>query len=1182
MNPTLAYAVDSRQRCYRCNALTTLPPTIFDDLLQLASHLCGAPMAMIMLIDDQHLCFQASLGFSLDECSYKRAFYAQLNKNTQPHIVPDTLMDPGWTISPLIMGEIRIRFYADAPLLSAAGKVIGRLAVMDTNPHSLTPVQIELLNALARQLASQIELSRQCTTVEAELAEREHKRAALQLVNQQLGDSEERFRRLVMGAATGIATTDRTGKFSQANLAYCKTFGYTEAELLEMDFLSLIHPADQADTLHLLLQLLTGETANLIAEKRCLQKDGGLLWVRASITLMWAANGEALNLIIVTEDITQQKAVAERLKQSESLLHIASHMVRMGGWAVDLQAESVTWSDEVCAIHEVPPGYSPTLAQAFAYYAPKWRNLIRHLFDRCTQEGIPYDAKLEIITAKGRHLWVRAIGEAERDTNGMIWRIHGAFQDITEQKQTEERAHQLAGRLADTFESMTDAFCLIDQHGRFAYLNREAERIFRRARADLLHRDVWEAFPEVRETALFTAYQQAAADIGPAHLEFFYPPLAEWLEVHVYPSAEGLAVYFRVITERKQAEEKLRTSEERFRLLSSATTDAIWDWNLHTDAVWWSESFETLFGFAARERESNITWWRNHIHPADQQRVIAHIHRTIDAGNITWSQEYRFLRKDGSFAHVLDHGRVIHNAEGNPIRMVGGMTDITARKLAEAQLREQAALLDKAQDAILVRDLDHRITYWNSSAEQLYGWRACEAKGKSVRELLYADDTAFREATQQVLETGEWIGELAQLTKHGQPLIVEGRWTLVHDDLGNPRAILAINTNITERKKLEAQFLRAQRLESIGTLAGGIAHDLNNVLAPILLSITLLKQRAQGADDLTRLDRLEASVQRGADMVRQILSFARGVEGQRIPLDVGNIVQDIEKLVCDTFNPNIRTVVAIDPHLWSIAGDPTQIHQILLNLCVNARDAMPNGGQLQLSVANVVLDARYVGTDAQTKPGCYVMISVADRGSGIPAAIHDQIFEPFFTTKEVGKGTGLGLSTVQAIVKSHGGFINLHSAEGRGTVFKLYIPVLEGAPPNDEAIFAASPPHGHSEWVIVVDDDTAVRMITQQTLEAFGYQVLVAEDGAEAVAHYVQHSGEIAAFLIDMMMPVMDGMTTIETLLQINPQVKIIAASGLVTHGMTAQATQVGVTHFLQKPYTAETLLKTLACVLAA
>jgi len=242
---------------------------------------------------------------------------------------------------------------------------------------------------------------------------------------------------------------------------------------------------------------------------------------------------------------------------------------------------------------------------------------------------------------------------------------------------------------------------------------------------------------------------------------------------------------------------------------------------------------------------------------------------------------------------------------------------------------------------------------------------------------------------------------------------------------------------------------------------------------------------------------------------------------------------------------------------------------------------MPNGGQLQISAANVVLNARYVGTDAQTKSGCYIMVNVADRGSGIPAAIREQIFDPFFTTKKTGKGTGMGLSAVQAIVKNHGGFINLHSAEGRGTIFKIYFPVLEGVPVNDAVIIVTQPPRGHRELVLVVDDDATVRMITQQTLEAFGYQVLIAEDGAEAVARYVQHSSAIAAILLDMMMPVMDGMATIETLLQINPQVKIIASSGLAINGIVAKAAKTGVTHFLQKPYTAETLLKTLALVLA-
>jgi nitrogen-specific signal transduction histidine kinase/CheY-like chemotaxis protein len=400
---------------------------------------------------------------------------------------------------------------------------------------------------------------------------------------------------------------------------------------------------------------------------------------------------------------------------------------------------------------------------------------------------------------------------------------------------------------------------------------------------------------------------------------------------------------------------------------------------------------------------------------------------------------------------------------------------------------------------------------------------------------------------------------------------------LVRDDSGKPQAVLAINTDISERKKLEAQFLRAQRMESIGTLAGGIAHDLNNVLAPILLSLGMLKRQSKSPGEQKLLATLESSAQRGADMVRQVLSFARGVEGERIIVDVGAVVRDLELLIRDTFDRSIAFAVEVEKNLPPVLGDPTQIHQVLLNLCVNARDAMPNGGDLRVSVSKVYIDSPFAGMDLVAEPGHYVLLTVSDTGIGIPAAIRDRIFDPFFTTKDVGKGTGLGLPTVQAVVKSHGGFINVYSEEGRGSEFKIYLPALEDKAGDMAAAQPDALPNSNGELVLVIDDEPAVRLITQQTLESFGYRVLTADGGAEAIATYAKNQDDISIVLTDMMMPGMDGIAVVHALRGLNPDVKIIAASGLADNDTLAKTNKVGITHFLPKPYTTEALLNVLA-----
>ena len=452
--------------------------------------------------------------------------------------------------------------------------------------------------------------------------------------------------------------------------------------------------------------------------------------------------------------------------------------------------------------------------------------------------------------------------------------------------------------------------------------------------------------------------------------------------------------------------------------------------------------------------------------------------------------------------------------------------------------------------------------------------------GRSLRDLLHPDPVTYEKAQAHLLANGSWSGQVIKRHRSGQEIVVECSWTLVYDDDEQPAAVLAINTDVTERNQLQAQILRAQRMESIGTLAGGIAHDLNNVLAPMLLAVGMLRQRAANERDQRLLDMLEQNAQRGAEMVRQVLTFARGAQGDRVKVNLAQNINELERLIRDTFDRRIHVVTSIAPNLWPVIGDPTQIHQVLLNLCVNARDAMPLGGVLELKAANLTIDAQYASMNPEAKPGSYVQLTVADTGSGIPPAVRERVFDPFFTTKEPGNGTGLGLSTVQALVKSHGGFITLYSEEDRGTIFHVYLPAAGINTPLQSPDLDTDLPHGQGELILVVDDEHAVRTVIQETLENFGYRVVAAEDGAAALSLYVQHAQDVALVLTDMMMPIMDGYALIQALYKINPNVEIIATSGLSANGLVAKAVAAGVKYFLQKPYTAEAMLNKVAQVL--
>jgi signal transduction histidine kinase/CheY-like chemotaxis protein len=388
-----------------------------------------------------------------------------------------------------------------------------------------------------------------------------------------------------------------------------------------------------------------------------------------------------------------------------------------------------------------------------------------------------------------------------------------------------------------------------------------------------------------------------------------------------------------------------------------------------------------------------------------------------------------------------------------------------------------------------------------------------------------------------------------------------------------------IAKDITEKKQLEAQLLRAQRMESIGTLAGGIAHDLNNILTPMMLSLQMLKGKFKDEQSQKLLTILENNSQRGADLIKQVLSFARGVEGERTPLQAKHLIFEIEKVTKETFPRNIEIMTDIQKDLFTVSGDATQLHQVIMNLCVNARDAMPDGGILNISAENFFIDENYARMHTEAKVGSYVIISVSDTGTGIPPKILDRIFEPFFTTKEFGKGTGLGLSTALAIVRSHCGYINVYSEGGKGTTFRVYLPAVKAEVQKEEEQLKLSV--GHGELILVAEDEGSIREITSSTLETYGYKVLTADDGAAAVALYAQNKDKIKVILMDMMMPVMDGHASIRAIRKINPEVKIIAASGLAEKDKLKNVAEY-TNSFLPKPYTAEKLLKTIHDVLSA
>jgi len=509
--------------------------------------------------------------------------------------------------------------------------------------------------------------------------------------------------------------------------------------------------------------------------------------------------------------------------------------------------------------------------------------------------------------------------------------------------------------------------------------------------------------------------------------------------------------------------------------------------------------------------------------------------------------------------------------------------EVRERERAEERIREQAALIDQVPDAILIRDLEDRILFWSRGAERLYGWTAAEALGRNADDLLYrASRQELQECRREVFERGEWNGEVLQIARDGREIIAETRWVLLRDEQGRPRAKLVVSTDITVRKKLETRLLRAQRLESIGTLASGVAHDFNNLLTPILMAAKLLREDRPEAERRSLLATIQASAERGSDMVKQLLAFAGGFDGQTTLVRPEDVIREVKAILDHTLPRSIqvRTLLARNP--WPVQADSTQLCQVLLNLCVNARDAMPEGGMLTLTLEKVILGPDEVRAHPDAAPGPYVLLGVSDTGVGIAPEVLDKIFDPFFTTKGHGKGTGLGLFTGLGIVKAYHGFLECSSEVGKGTRFAVYLPAQIDAKIETTEPEVPEVRHGRAVLILVVEDEPLIRETARTALESHGYQVVTAADGREALVLYGRHREGIKAILLDLMMPVVDGEATLQALRALGCAAPVLATSGLRPTGRVAETLAAEQTTFLPKPYTDEHLLAALGKVLRA
>lgn len=998
----------------------------------------------------------------------------------------------------------------------------------------------------------------------------------------QLRESEERFRMLTENALVGIYLYDANG-FLYVNPAMASVFGYTPEELIgKLGPLDLTHPDDRPLARENIRRRLSGEVREVRYRFRGRRKDGSTVYVEAhGARVDYQGRPAVLGSLI---DVTERQRWEERLANERALLRTLVDHLPVALYLKDTEGRKTLVNpidqknlgvrSEEEALGKTDFDFFPP-DQAAAFWADDQQVL---------RTGQPVLNREERVTRPdGTELWLLTSKVPIRDAQGRITGLAGIGLDITELKRARDQLAAERTLMRTLLNTLPLAVYAKDITGRKTLTNPvDLQFMGASSEEEVLGKSDFDFYPP-EQAEVFAAEDRQVMEtgepiLGREDLITLRDGRQAWLLTYKAPLRDahgrviGLAGCGLDITDRKKAEEALARERALLRTIVNTVPMVVYAKDLEGRKTLTNPEDLKYMGASSEEEVLGKTDF-DFYPPEQAARFAEEDRRVIETGQPLLNYEERVVRRDGTVVWKIASKVPLRDQAGNIIGVCGCGLDITEWKRAEAQLREQAALLDAANDAILVWTLAHEIRYANASAAELLGRAREDLPGRRLEEVPELIFTGLTEAEQKLQDQGVWTGEIRVPQPTGGERVVLARWTLLNEPPDSPPRVLAILTDITDRKQLEVQFLHAQRMQGIGALAGGIAHDLNNLLAPILMAAPLLRESTEDPEARTMLETIEQCAQRGADIIRQLLTFARGTPGTRVPVPVRHLLRDMDKIIRETFPRNIQPDLHAPRDLWSVMGDPTQLHQALMNLCVNARDAMPQGGTLRLAAENVYVDEEFAALDPNARPGPYVCITVTDTGVGIPPEIRDRIFDPFFTTKEVGKGTGLGLPTVLGIVRGHNGFVRFKSIPGQGTTFELYLPATQvegGEPARTEPDL---PPPARGEMILVVDDESGVREMLRRSLEKHGYQVLVASEGREALELLVRYADRVRVVLTDMLMPAMDGPALVQELRRRGVALPIVGMTGVAERVAMDTLENLHLESLLRKPFLTRDLL---------
>ncbi len=1025
-------------------------------------------------------------------------------------------------------------------------------------------------------------LRRQLMQGEAEVAARQRATDALR-------DAEERQRLFIEHAPAALAMFDREMRYLEVSQRWLADYHLGPRKILgESHYEVFPEIPERWKAIH--RRGLAGEVVRAEADAFT-RADGSVQWLRWEVRPWHRGDGSVGGIVAFSEDITE-KVVAERaLKESQDRYRLLAENVGDVVWVLDLATmRNVFVSPSVERLR----GFSVAEVMAepvMASLAPESAAMVGETlparitaFEKGDPAAVTQTHEIQQTRRAGGWVWIETVTTLVRGPSGGLQAV-GVSRSIDERKRVEAELRASEGRFRSVVESAPVAI-FIQAAGKFAYLNPAAVGLFGAANEVALHgQPVLDRFhpesrPGVGERIRLLNEQQQAVPLLEERIVRCDGAAAE-VEVSAVPfrfgEQHGALVFARDITERNRALEQLRLHETVLRETGEIAKVGGWSLDPATGEGYWTDEVARIHDLDPKDKTS-MAIGLGFYAGESRARIDAALKAAVERGE-PYDLQLELVTPAGRHKWVRTIGHPIRD-DGKVVRVRGSFQDVTELYEATAALRESEArfreLAETINEVFWITDpAKARVLYVSPAYERIWGETCASvyARPSAWFDGIHSEDRArVVEAATTRQTTGQYNETYRVVRPDGQVRWIQDRAFPVRDAAGRVLRVLGVAEDITEKKRIETQFLRAQRLEAVGALAGGVAHDLNNILTPVLMAAGVLKNEARDEHERELLSMIEVSARRGADIIRQLLAFSRGVEGERIVLQPRHLLKEMGAIVRETFPREITLVEDIASDLWPIEVDATQLHQVLMNLSVNARDAMPHGGRLTFAARNLELGAGELPVAGECKPGPYVGLIVTDTGEGMTAETIGRIFEPFFSTKGVGKGSGLGLSTVLGIVRSHGGHVAVSSEPGRGSRFSVYLP----AKPGIELTPLVAPPAvtvGQAELILVVDDERSIREATRRLLEQHGYRVLTAANGEEALNLVLEHRAGVRLVLTDVMMPVMGGVGLARALQGLAPGIPVVATSGLDEEDKRQELAGVGVQEVLAKPCAAGALL---------